>query len=175
MSTSKILKLALLILSSLLITDLLAIFFFFSISAAIQRTWVAALCTLLDVFFLAALVHGQTWREGLRDKNRVKYGHMEKKLHKGLVAGLVASVPGLILYILLVVTAQSTAANGFYLTYLLFNATYFQFVVSLRFYPVILALFLLPIPLFSTIGYIQGYREIYIFRNLVYKKDKKEG
>lgn len=174
MSASKMIKLALLIISSLMITDLIAIFFFFTISAATQKEWVAVLCTILDMFFLAAIIHGQTWREGQRDRNRVKFGHMEKNLYIGLFAGLLASVPGLIVYILYVSTVNSPATDGFYLAYLLYNATFFEFIALLKSNLVVLAVFLLPIPVFSTIGYIQGYHGIYTFEKLIYKKDSNK-
>lgn len=91
---------------------------------------------LVSVFLIllfGAFIYSSAWREGARDPNRIKYGHMNPFMLKGLVSGLFASIPFFILYLMLAITAITN--NGYSIIRPIFNVINIQYIQILNVLP----------------------------------------
>lgn len=136
------------------------------------RIVLGGVCILIG----AALIYSTAWREGNRDPNRVHYGHMRKFPAKGLVAGLLASIPYFLLWLAFLLSqsaaAGSSAAVVLEVVYRICNLQYVVLNDAVIRLPAACFVFLLPLPLFSAAGYLAGYRHFAILPLLMYKKSK---
>lgn len=147
---------------------------FLYLTAAAIANWVSIILTCIVVLILWAILHGSCWHEAQRDRNRVKYGHMQKFMQKGVVAGLFATIPFLIIYILYAVNISNSQNFVYYILYIIFNLPYLTFAVAFRANALVLALLLLPMPIVSCLGYFAGYNNITFMDKLIYKNKKKQ-
>ncbi|CDZ24187.1 hypothetical protein CCDG5_1070 [[Clostridium] cellulosi] len=134
------------------------------------RIFLAAIAMLIT----EGAIYSSAWREGNRDPNRVKYGHMKKFMAKGFVAGLLSIIPNVILTILVLATADlnNIFSNVVNVIYHIVNI---QFIILGDGYmkiPIACFAVLLIIPLFSGLGYISGWYHFAILPKLIYKKNK---
>jgi hypothetical protein len=170
-------SLAISLLSSVLISDILA--FFLTITGIlIKYESVSIIVLIINILIFCMLVYNRSWEEGFRDPNRVKYGRMDKFIYKGFVAGLLADIPFILVYIVLmifVLTKQSQwpMTIMWIITYLC-NLQFFTIILSLKSYPFLIAIILLPLPLVAGFSYILGYNQFSISSKIVYKKKKKQ-
>lgn len=134
------------------------------------RIYLAAIAILIT----EGAIYSCAWREGNRDPNRVKYGHMKKFMPKGFVAGLLSIIPNFILTILMLATAGLGNVLGGVVN-AIYRIVNIQFVILGEGYmkiPIASIALLLVIPLVSGIGYISGYHHFEILPKLVYKHKK---
>lgn len=147
---------------------------FLYIATASIASWVSIVLTCIIVLILWATLYGSSWHEAQRDRNRVKYNHMQKFMQKGTVAGLLATIPFLIIYLLYVININNSSNLVYYILYIIFNLPYLTFAVAFRANALVLALLLLPMPIVSCLGYFAGYKNITFMDKVIYKNKKKQ-
>ena len=144
----------------------------------------ALLLILTQVFNLAILIgfiYYYMWELGSKDYNLIKFGHTKTDNLKGIKIGLMASVPNIIFFALLVIFK-----NGFMSG---FNMPYYKFIVSYLYSFVELIIggvktaselnltqiiglgaLLLVVPIITEIAYLLGVKGISVGEKLIYKK-----
>lgn len=147
---------------------------FLYISIASIASWLSVVLTCIIVLILWGILYGSSWHEAQRDRNRVKYGHMQKFMQKGAVAGLFATIPFLIIYILYAVNINNSQNLLYYILYIIFNLPYLTFAVAFRSNALVLAVLMLPMPIVSCLGYLAGYKNITFMDKIIYKNKKKQ-
>lgn len=132
---------------------------------------------IMGILIFIALLYNTAWHEGSRDPNRVKYGHMDKFMLKGFVAGLLALIPYVILTTAFLITnsekATSTAGIIIGILYRFSNIQYIVFSDAFTNIPIVCYLLLFVLPAASAVGYLAGYRNIVIISKILYKNQKR--
>jgi hypothetical protein len=133
---------------------------------------------IISILIYIAIVYNTAWQEGNKDPNRIKYGHMDKFMAKGLVAGLLASIPYAVLTTVFIVS-QAISQNGtagivINTLYRFLNIQYIVFGDGYLNYPFLCFLLLLVLPAISMAGYIAGYHRIVFISKIIYKNQKKK-
>lgn len=164
-------KLAVSQIGSVFAVDLLASILFLCLGNWLDHRAAKLVYTAAGILILFALLYSTAWREGFRDPNRVKYGHMPRFMAKGVIAGLLADIPFAVLTAAyLIMSAVNWHATLIRVIYMVCNIE-FTFVINhFGMAAPVLLLLLLPLPVFSQAGYYMGYRQISILSRLVYKK-----
>lgn len=143
---------------------------------ALFRVVSAIFCTILLVCF----IYPKFWAMGTKDSNLVHFKHKEEDKFKGLKAGLIAIIPGLILLILMafVLPNAQTALYKFlncsvftFAELIIGKAQTFNDINILQF--IGLALLKLLIPLTAYAAYLLGYKNISLSEKFIYKKTKE--
>lgn len=136
------------------------------------RILIGVICVLIYL----GLIYSTAWREGDKDPNRVKYGHIKKCMAKGFAASLFTSIPFIIIYAVYLVTNLINPKDlSAIISAALFRATNIQFIVfnsDIVNLPILCFIFLLPLPIISGLGYIAGYKHFSITSKIVYKSKK---
>jgi hypothetical protein len=137
------------------------------------KVFVGIICILIYI----ALLYVTAWHEGSKDPNRVNYGHMNKFMAKGLVAGLFASIPYAVLLLTFIISrlfyAQATSTTIITAVFRVVNIQFVLLSDSIINNPVLCFLYLLPLPIISCVGYIMGYNRIVLTSKIIYKNPKK--
>lgn len=137
------------------------------------KVFVGIICILIYI----ALLYVTAWHEGSKDPNRVNYGHMNKFMAKGLVAGLFASIPYAVLLLTFIISrlfyAQATSTTIITAVFRVVNIQFVLLSDSIINNPVLCFLYLLPLPIISCVGYIMGYNRIVLTSKIIYKNSKK--
>ncbi|MCL2547471.1 MAG: hypothetical protein FWE06_09890 [Oscillospiraceae bacterium] len=129
--------------------------------------------TLLFLVLYIYLAYQTVWPWGQRDYNKVKHERTRFHPYKGLLVGLVASIPGLLL--ILLTFALSTWLpnhNISNISYLVLSLYYIVF-YSLRaitHYPLIYLLALTVLPIASQVAFRFGYRSYNPLHEIFYRK-----
>lgn len=133
-----------------------------------------------------AFIHNSMWKLGNTDANLVNFSHISEDRLRGVKIGAMASLPGVIAYLLAVLAKFKVIPYSFIAVYRFLNYQFFAlgnvfFGSSLTDYSNIgwgklagSACMLLILPLCAGIFYILGYKNISISENLIYKKDLKK-
>ncbi len=135
-----------------------------------------ALCLIIIVFFSG----GNVYRQGFKDANLVRTGHIKQDNLKGFKLGAVANIPFYAMFFIAVIF--TTVVPNFRVTWYAFlNGNFIPAVLwiakdadvvskinVLQF--VLLFLLQLIVPIISGVAYILGFKEINITDKLVYKK-----
>lgn len=138
--------------------------------------------SLLSWVLFAMMTYTEGWRSGERDINLVKYKHITYQPLKGLLGGLLAQIPGVLLAAAaLWQQSQPLAGQGGFagqwaiLAVRLFYAPYLWLYTSVgtNIFPAILFAPAILQPLFAQWGYCNGYRFISLYHKIVYKDAKK--
>lgn len=166
-------KLAVSLVGSIFAADLLSAILLLCVGSWLDHRAVKLLYTAISSLILLTIIYSSAWREGYRDPNRVKYGHMPQFMAKGVIAGLLADIPMAFLTLAyLIMSIAHWYSDLMRFIYLVGNISFIfvlnHFHLSL---PLLLILLLLP-PVISHAGYVMGYRQISITSRLVYKKKK---
>lgn len=132
---------------------------------------------LISNLIVFGLVYSACWNEGSRDPNRIKYGHMDKFMLKGLVAGAIAIIPLIIYTIIFLIfkinNPDITATTVMEIIYRLLNMGFVVYGDGWIGNPVASFAVLLIYPLTSTLGYFAGFKQFQIMPKLVYKDNGK--
>lgn len=142
------------------------------VSHTAGKVFLGILCILVYI----GIVYSSAWHEGSKDPNRVKYGHMNKFMAKGFVAGLLASIPYAALTTTYIVShaalAKSTAAIIIETIYRMINIQYIVFGDGFLAFPISCFLLLLVLPAISEAGYVAGYHQFTMMSKILYKNPK---
>ena len=140
-----------------------------------------ALLTDILVFGMGVMIHVTAvyqvaWNKGFRDLGLVSRNVVTYKSRRGLVAGLLASVPGFILYLFLLLSLSSeTLLPIGRFGYKLINAYGFLLIEQLialgPWGTVLTILLLVPMPLVAWMGYVWGYRNKLVTKSVMYGKN----
>ncbi len=134
---------------------------------------ISVLCGIMFVFFS----YMDTWRKAVRDNNLVLYKYIEYNKWRGLISGLLADIPGLVViaFILIAKAAGSTsyvdfAKVGYFILYSPFVLLVSAFEESshglIYFLPLVIT------PITGAAGYYFGYRNIGLVGQFIYKTDR---
>lgn len=135
---------------------------------------------VIVLFILYGLIYALMWRVGDSSADMAELGNGKIDKFKGLKVGLIADIPYAILYLTLVITQGFGVLKSFPGIYKIL--TYFMFGFNDTFMPVtenglritlggivVLAVVLIPIPLFATVSYFMGQKHIIVKDRIIYK------
>lgn len=139
---------------------------------------------LLSLIMVVAFASNTAYKQGFKDSNLSKIGHIKKDMLKGLKIGLVGNAPFYVLFALLIVMACVLAPDFLTVWYAFLNAHFYSFIMLITEGAqtasqlgagqyVLLFLLQLIIPAVSTVAYILGFKEINLSEKIVYKKEGK--
>ena len=160
-----------------------------SIRTEMPKTVSVAMGILSQSFMFvlfAALIYSKLWERGDRDANSVNFGRMEEDKLRGLRIGLIAAVPSIVFYLLLVVSKLGLITEKYFFIYRFLNLTFMPVMsaltgkaglVSTNVSWLSLAAILLTVatlPLISHAAYLLGYNHISLSEKIIYvNPDKK--
>lgn len=131
----------------------------------------------LSILIVFSILYNTAWKEGDKDPNRIRYGHMKKFMAKGLVAGLLSIIPYIIYTTVFLIMNAAIPNTMAQLTVgVIYRVLNMQFIIigdGWLNYPIVCYALLLIYPLASTIGYITGYKGIIIWTKIIYKDNGK--
>lgn len=141
----------------------------------------AVLSQIFSIVLVGGVIYGTVWDIGNKDISAVKYGNKTEDKMRGVIIGLFAAIPSVIIYILLVLSKLEIMKPEFLNTYRLFNAhfhgvlTYIysgaKSATDLSVFKILCCgLLQLYLPLISGVAYFLGYKDIKISEKIVYKK-----
>ena len=114
------------------------------------------------------------WRRGERDYNLVLYGHMEYNKFRGIIAGALAQIPGVLCAIILLFPSESAVAMrfsrffyaNFNFLFVMMDAGSFSYALTkvMYFVPALLA------PVVVGISYHLGYARIRLSDKIIWRK-----
>ena len=135
--------------------------------------------TLLSLVLLVAFVYHKLYTVGNKDFNAVKCGHKDEDKFRGLKIGIMAMLPDIILFLVMVVLrfVKPSTTVGYYKAV---NAIFFKILnlcmgsktlgdVSFSGFAVMF-LILLVVPAVAHFSYTLGYKDIKIYDKITYKK-----
>ncbi len=135
----------------------------------------------VGLFILIGFVYPYLWELGAKDYNLIKFGHKNEDNLKGFKIGLMASVPNIVFFAMLIIFKNSIF-SGFNMPFYKFIVSYFYSFIELILNGaysanelsvmqiVALALMLLVIPVITEIAYLFGLKGISLEEKLIYKK-----
>lgn len=136
---------------------------------------ISALIT--TVVFLPAyvwMIYTFAWGAGERERNMVLYGHMTEDKSRGIRSGLIAAVPVFLFSLITAVLALSGRGGNVIGVYRMCTAPFIWLVNPLIEYtPYALVLTAVFSPLFSWLGYRNGYVLYRMWDHLIYKDGVK--
>ncbi len=132
---------------------------------------------IFNLVVLFCLVYPYLWNRGYRERNLVLTGNQAPSSMKGLITGMIASVPAFLFLVVSALTEFSVAV------FKMLNALYYpliEFVVgdatsfaTLKAWQLLLmALWLLIMPAVAFLGYYLGYKDFSIWEKIIYRKAK---
>lgn len=71
------------------------------------------LCQIIMLLLLIAFPYSMLWLQGDRDRNRVHFGRMDPDPWRGVRVGLMAAIPYMVVYVLLIASKLSLFMDGF--------------------------------------------------------------
>ncbi len=137
---------------------------------------------VVGVIILYAFIHSVVWRLGDVDANLNATGNLKLDKFRGLKIGLIANIPIVLSYFILLLSKFNVLSGSWYSVYRFMNFAFFSFinvifgqstssVQGASAGSIILgALLLIFIPLICHICYVLGYKRVTFFDRLVYKK-----
>ena len=148
------------------------------------KTIFLALTQIINLLILLGFLYTDLWNLGAADANLANFGHKAIDKFRGFKIGLLASVPNIIFFAIMIIFK-----NGFMSG---FNAQMYKFVIS-YFYSfaelilggtvalseltvikiLLFGLLLFVIPVITEISYLLGLKGISLEEKLVYKKEKE--
>lgn len=134
------------------------------------------ICSL--IYF--ALIYTNSWRAGSSDTNRIKLGIMPDNKLRGFLAGLIASVPGIIFAFLAFLSESGVffffeflEQDGAVVINRFINFPIGVLYSALEGKPALNFLFPLFVPIVSGIAYVLGRSDISLKQIILYKADKE--
>lgn len=136
--------------------------------------------TAICIIIVVSLIYNNVWKYGNTDRTAVRYKNQKEKTYKGLIVGLIANSPALLIFAVLILFKNGFANNfpitffGLLNTYLLdfLNMISFNTVFgNIAFWQVaVILLMLLIVPFSCWLAYYLGYNDIILGEKFAYKK-----
>lgn len=133
--------------------------------------------TICGVLIYLALIYDASWHQGFIDPGKEKLGRYEKMEEKGLIAGIFASIPFLVLGIIALVLYYTNSSTNIYFMiyhYFVFAPYFFMTKQIFMVYPIASLIFLIFVPCICSIAYCLGYRNETLSSKILYKKPLKK-
>ena len=144
--------------------------------------WVSGILSQLFLLMLLIVMpYSILWERGDKDCNSVHFGHMQEDKLRGLKVGLMASIPSILAYLILVLSKLGLISSSYVFIYRFLN---------LAFIPVynglvgtagiswggmaVLLLTVAVVPLTGYIAYWLGYRQISLSEKIIYVNPNKK-
>lgn len=139
------------------------------------------LAQIFSFVMMTGILCGTVWEMGNKDISAVKHGRAEENKLKGLYVGLIAAVPSLAVYVLLILSHMEVLSPVFLDTYRLVNS-HFHYILTLIYSGaenaaqlsagkiVLCGALHLYLPLLSFISYFLGYKDINVIEKITFKK-----
>lgn len=146
-----------------------------------KQTVSAVLSQIFGLVMITGILYGSMWDIGNKDISAVKFARTTENKLRGLYIGMIACIPSLAVYILLVLSYAQVFSPKFLSTYRLLNS-HFHGIISwvyggaeiatqLNFGQLLLLFALvLYLPLLSCIAYYLGYKDVKLVEKAVFKK-----
>lgn len=138
---------------------------------------------VLNLVVVISFASSSVYKQGFKDANLVKCGHLKSDVAKGFKIGAVANIPFFALFVLLIVLAVGVAPNFRMTWYGYLNSHFYSLIfwisgcsnaitasaIGITEY-VLLFLVQLIVPVISGVAYIFGFKEINLSDKALYKK-----
>ena len=139
---------------------------------------------VLSFVMVIAFASSSVYKQGFKDSNLVKTGHLKKDNFRGFKIGLIANTPFFILFVLALVMAQWLAPGFRTVWYAFLNSHYYSAIMLITagketlsqwgiWQYVLIALLQFIVLVVSGVSYVLGFKEINLAEKLVYKKEVK--
>ena len=149
--------------------DLIAFMFILAGAFVKDDFLLVILMTGLPVTALLVLIYNNNWKNGFSDIGIVNMGHYKYNRFKGLYAALIFQAPSLIWLLFSVMLKTQGLRSSFKLAHW-YMASLYKIMPN---YFSLAAFFIIAVIIFvSSAGYVFGYNDISLFKNLAYKKSK---
>lgn len=144
------------------------------------------LCQLMMLALLISFPYSCLWERGDKDRNHVDFHHMEYDRWRGLRVGMMAAVPSLIVFVLLVCWKLGLLKQWYLIIYRWLNFCFLPYLDTIfgnftvkaadASWLLLFGCFAIVaiIPLVSHIAYQLGYRHISISEKFIYKNSNKK-
>lgn len=125
-------------------------------------------------------IYSTAWQKGFRDLGLVSRDMTVYKSTRGLYCGLIASIPGVLLYIFLVVAGLFAPsvfdlAKGLFMFYHPYPFSLISDLIAAFDYAYLLCIvFVLPLPFITWLGYKLGHKNVLITKVMMYSRQKEE-
>ncbi len=139
------------------------------------------LAQIFSFVMITGILCGTVWEMGNKDISAVKHGRTDENKLKGLYIGLIAAVPSIIVYILLVLSHFEILRPAFLDTYRLANS-HFHYILTLIYSGaqnaaqlsssqlILCGALNLYLPVISLISYFLGYIDFNLIEKITFKK-----
>ncbi len=139
------------------------------------------LAQIFSFVMITGILCGTIWEMGNKDISAVKQGRVSENKLRGLFIGLIAAIPSLIVFVLLLLSNAEILNPAFLDTYRLLNSQ-FHYVITLIYAGAsnaaqlsfgkiaFLGALHLYLPLISLISYYFGYKDINLIEIITFKK-----
>ena len=147
------------------------------------KTVFLSIAQALNMIIVISFASNSVYKQGFKDANLVRTGHLKVDNLKGFKIGLIANVPFFVLFAIVVVLSISVPSFRT-VWYAFLNSHFYSFVLwisgdadiisklSILQFVLLFALQLI-VPIISGVSYILGFKEINFTDKLVYKKEVK--
>lgn len=155
-----------------------------SVLSGSEKTAFLVITQVLSFITVLSFASGSVYKQGFKDSNLVRVGHIKKDVLKGLKIGFTANIPFFVLYVITVIMALGTAGGFRTVWYAFLNSHFYSIILwicggsetvaelgVLKF--VLLFAVQLIVPLISATAYVLGFKEINLFEKIIYKKAGK--
>ena len=152
----------------------------------VMRNLSSSVAQILMLILFLAFPYSDMWYLGDSDRNNVQFGHRPEDKWRGAKIGLVASIPAILMWLVLVAGKLAGALPGFVKWYRWFNVCFWPYmdgvIPSTVMDPAaapwggVLAMLVaaLLLPVITGVGYLLGYKEFSIRDRLVYTATGKK-
>ncbi len=139
------------------------------------------LAQIFSFVMITGILCGTTWEMGNKDISAVKRGRQTENKLKGLYIGLIATIPSIIVYLLLVLSHTGVLRPMFLDTYRLLNS-HFHYIITLIYSGaedavqlslnrvLLCGVLHLYLPVLSFISYYLGYKDFNVVEKITFKK-----
>ncbi|OJU12930.1 MAG: hypothetical protein BGN88_12900 [Clostridiales bacterium 43-6] len=155
------------------------------IARFINFTMIRSVAAYAFLLLILPLIFSFSWDMGQADNEKAIKNNSRTNIFKGLMAGLIASVPFFISGILLILSKLELFSYGYFRIYKLINSFYFPInhtllpnellISEISWGSLLISVsLLLIVPVISMFGYMLGDKHYSITSVLIYKKKKTE-
>ncbi|MBQ2934511.1 MAG: hypothetical protein IJE02_07860 [Clostridia bacterium] len=139
---------------------------------------------LLSIMMVIAFASGGAYKQGFKDSNLVRIGHVKKDMLKGFKIGLIGNIPFFVMFILAIVMALGVAPKFPTVWYAFLNSHFYGVIMALSgsraalsqlnvLHFIAFALLQFVVPVVSGVAYVLGIKEINLAEKIMYKKEVK--
>ena len=139
---------------------------------------------LLSFMMVIAFASSGAYKQGFKDSNLVRIGHVQKDMLKGFKIGLIGNIPFFALFVVAVVVALGAAPKFPTVWYAFLNSHFYGVIMTVAgsrtvlsqlnvLHFVVFALLQFVVPVVTGIAYVLGIKEINLAEKIMYKKEVK--